>query len=776
LTTAYQQGQFRNTPITTWANDADKTASVAIGAAVGSYLNAPAQRSWVLRLHRPPAWTSDLAPAQITLNGRNLGPVVRRVRNASAMPLGADNGAPDADVFEVSVPETSVLASNLIIASFTSASSPWTCSDIGAVGANGNVVEGSSTFSNSVCFVRGGGAGIGGTNDGFHFLYQPCGTNAELAVQLLSQQSTNAGAAAGIMISESLDPSARNAVIAMTPGNGLVFQSRTATNAPAQTTIAAEVSTPCWLRLVRAGNNFFFYTSSGGALWTQVGFATIPGFNTQAYIGLAVTAGITNVVGLATNSFGTTIVGASSEMTGGQFGVDATNVNMALFENLALNTSASISTVPNQSTAQSTATLPIPFTVTSTTTNSLTISVNSSDTNLLPLANITVTGSGANRSVTLAPSPGLSGTCTVTLTASDGVGIASSQFTLTVLPLTGLLLSEDFSNYTAGNLPGQPYLGIGFAASGSWVGLNSSFSSSVPDAAVVSYPGLTSPLVASAGGMATVKGDGSDLEGFPDLSSTGLFSAAGLVDSGSETIGGGNVTGSVYLSFLIRSHFVNGGSAYGGLHLSRGTDTTGALIGNSWVASAFSIYYAPTDSSFDLINNNGSGAYLIVDTNTHLAVVRITYAPGGDTLTAWLDPDTTQDENNQNSATTYVGTLSGDLSFDRFFLRGGNSGKQFDYGEIRFGTDWRTILPVSGAVSVGTISLQGPSILPDNNFNVGFSGPAAQSYTIWATTNITLPLHNWVNVGSGTFGFDPVSFEDTNTMNNQARFYRLTCP
>ncbi len=133
-------------------------------------------------------------------------------------------------------------------------------------------------------------------------------------------------------------------------------------------------------------------------------------------------------------------------------------------------------------------------------------------------------------------------------------------------------------------------------------------------------------MVASAGGEVTVKGDGSDVEGFPDLSTNGPFAAAGLLDPGSGTIGGGNVTSSLYLSFLIRSHIVNGSGAYGGLHLSRGTDTTGALIGNSWVASAFSIYYAPTDSSFDLINNNGSGAYLIVDTNTHLLVnaVRIT--------------------------------------------------------------------------------------------------------------------------------------------------------
>jgi alpha-glucosidase (family GH31 glycosyl hydrolase) len=336
LTTAYQWGQFRTTAISTWANDANKTVSVSIGAAVGIYPNAPAQRSWVLRLRRPPDWTSNLAPAQITLNGQTLGSALRRIKNSSAMPLGADNGAPDADTFEITLPETSVLTSNLIIASFVSASSPWTCGDIGAVGVNGNVVEGASTSSNSVWLLRGGGAGIWGTNDGFHFLYQTCGTNVQMAVQLVNQSSANPLAEAGILVSESLDASARNAFMAVTPGKGLVFQSRSVSNSPATTTVTAGFSTPCWLRLLRSGDNFFFYTSSGGVAWTQVGFATIPGFNSQAYIGLAVTAGVTNITKVVTNSFWTPIFGACTEMSGSTCCLEDPNKNMALFANLTL--------------------------------------------------------------------------------------------------------------------------------------------------------------------------------------------------------------------------------------------------------------------------------------------------------------------------------------------------------------------------------------------------------------------------------------------------------
>jgi hypothetical protein len=779
LTTAYQQGQFRNTTVKTWADDGNKTVSVAIGAAVGNYSNAPAQRSWVARLRRPPNWPADLAPVSVTLNGNAVGPVVRRVGNTSAVPLGADNGAPDADVFEVTVPETSVLTSNILVANFASAISSWNCADLGAAGANGNVVEGASTCSNGVWIVRGGGAGIGGTNDGFHYLYQPCVSNVQMTVQLLNQSSTNRLAETGIMICETLSPWARNAVLALTSRQQLFFQTRSTTGSASQVAATANLSAPCWLRLVRNGNAFTSYSSTDNTTWTMLNTVTIPGFNAQAYIGLAVTAGITNVSGFATNSSGTPIIGASSEMSGGVFGVDATNCNAAAFNSLTLGSSASISTLPNQTTAQSTATPAIPFTVGSTGANTLTVSANSSDTNLLFPVNIVITGTGANRWVILTPNHGVSGTCTVTLIVNDGSGSASTQFTLTVRPLTGtgILLSEDFTNYQSGNLPTQAYTGTGFALNGAWIGLDSTFSTSVSDAGVVSNPGLTSPLVVSAGGKATVKGDGSNLEGFPDLSTNGPFAVAGLLDSASGTIGGGSVSGTLYLSFLIRSYFATGANAYGGLQLSRGNDTTGVLIGNSPPAWAYSLWYPPSSTSVDLLNNNGGGTYLYLDTNTHLMAVQINYASGGDTLTAWLDPDTSQGLNGQNWTTTYLGTLAGDFSFNRFFLRGGGSGiKQFDFGELRFGTDWTSVLPVAATLNVGSISVQGAALLSDKSFNLKFSGPIAQAYTVWATTNLALPFQSWVKTGGGTFGFDPVNVSDTNALNLPSRFYRITSP
>ena len=779
MTTAYQQGEYRTTVLATSANDLNKTVIVSVAPAAGTFPGAATTRSWVVRLHRPPNWPPDLAPVEVTLNGETIGPSVRRIRNTSAMPLGADNGAPDADVFEVSLPETSVQASNVVQAAFASDPSPWVCGDIGDTGPDGDVTEGASTFSNATCFVRGGGAGTGGTNDGFHFLYQPCAGDVQLTAHLLGQQASNAKGQAGIMLAESADPAARNIVVALTTNNELIFQNRTAYGSPAQTTITTGFSAPCWLRLARSGNSFVGSASRDNATWTQIGSASIAGFAFTADIGLAVTANITAKFQANQSASGVPLAGVTAEMTDGGYSADDTNYDQAIFDTVTLNSGVSISSMPNQ-TAGPSATVPgIPFTVSSSAGSPLTITAESSNTNLLSVQNIVISGTGTNRSVTLIPTAGASGSTTVTLVATDGGDGASAEFTLTVLPspapmAPGVLLSETFSNYPAGDLPGQPYRGIGFAAGGSWMGVNSSYSNSVADAGVVSFPGLSSPTIAATGGKVTVKGDGSSVEAFPDLSASGPFAAAGLYDPASGLIGGGSVGGTLYLSFLVRAHFLTGNGAYGGLQLSQGNGGSGVMIGDSLPDWAFSLWFPALNTSVDLLNNGGS--YLFVDTNTHLVLVRILYNPGEfATLSAWLDPNPASGEVAQNSDSTYLGTFSADLRFNRFFLSGGPA-KQWDYGQITFGTTWDSVMPPTGPVVLPPPVLENVAQGLGSGATLTFSGSPGQAYSIWATTNIASPLSGWTRISSGTFGFGPVTFPDFTVTNLSQRFYRLTMP
>jgi hypothetical protein len=297
----------------------------------------------------------------------------------------------------------------------------------------------------------------------------------------------------------------------------------------------------------------------------------------------------------------------------------------------------------------------------------------------------------------------------------------------------------------------------------------------VADAATVSFPGLASPLLDSAGGVVTVKGDGSNLEAVPDLSAAGSFAGAGLLDSASGNIGGGSVSGTLYLRFLIRAHFNTGNGAYGGLHLSRGDDGTGVMIGNTLAAWAFSIWSPSTSTSADLVNNGGS--YRFVDTNVHLIVARIEYrANAADTLTVWLDPNASGGENSQNSSTTYIGTASGDFSFNRFFLRGGYSGKQFDYGDICFGTSWSAVLPSAPGPTAPAPAIESIQSSTGDGFGFWFSGPAGESYSVLASTNLSLPADEWAVVHAGTFGFVPILFSWPNLLNDARRFFRLSLP
>jgi VCBS repeat-containing protein len=83
---------------------------------------------------------------------------------------------------------------------------------------------------------------------------------------------------------------------------------------------------------------------------------------------------------------------------------------------------------------------------------SLTLTATSGNTSLLPNDNITLGGSGANRTISASPAPDANGSVTIELTVSDGSNQATTSFDLTVSPVNdaptlatndGLTLDED---------------------------------------------------------------------------------------------------------------------------------------------------------------------------------------------------------------------------------------------------------------------------------------------------------------------------------------------
>jgi hypothetical protein len=96
-----------------------------------------------------------------------------------------------------------------------------------------------------------------------------------------------------------------------------------------------------------------------------------------------------------------------------------------------------IESLADQTIDENGTTGPLAFTIgdRETTADSLTLTATSSDPVLVPEGNIVLEGSGASRTVTIAPAANRSGSATITLSVSDGALSASSSFTLTVTPV-----------------------------------------------------------------------------------------------------------------------------------------------------------------------------------------------------------------------------------------------------------------------------------------------------------------------------------------------------
>jgi hypothetical protein len=73
-----------------------------------------------LRIHPPADWPKDLAPAQVKANGKKINALIHLLnREAAAMPFGDKTGAPDAEVFELTLPAASVSKGQSVEISFS---------------------------------------------------------------------------------------------------------------------------------------------------------------------------------------------------------------------------------------------------------------------------------------------------------------------------------------------------------------------------------------------------------------------------------------------------------------------------------------------------------------------------------------------------------------------------------------------------------------------------------------------------------------------------------
>ena len=161
---------------------------------------------------------------------------------------------------------------------------PWQTQDIGAVG-----VPGGASFSNGVFAVTGAGADIWGTIDALRYAAVPVTGNGTIIARVAAVAGIDPWSKAGVMIRASLAANAVNALMAVTPGNGVTWQTRSSTGGTTVNTATGGLTAPYWVKIVRSGSTITGYSSPDGVTWSQRGTATLTLAST-VYVGLAVTS------------------------------------------------------------------------------------------------------------------------------------------------------------------------------------------------------------------------------------------------------------------------------------------------------------------------------------------------------------------------------------------------------------------------------------------------------------------------------------------------------
>jgi peptidoglycan/xylan/chitin deacetylase (PgdA/CDA1 family)/regulation of enolase protein 1 (concanavalin A-like superfamily) len=209
---------------------------------------------------------------------------------------------------------------------------PWATQDLG------NPLPGSASFADGTFSLQGAGSDIYGAADQFRFVYQQLNGDGQMVARVVSQQSTNEFAKAGIMIRESLTDNASDAMMLLTPVNGARFGGRATTGGTTNLIPLAGVAAPYWVKLVRSGSKFSGYISPDGTNWQPAGSSSITMADT-VYIGLAVTSHDATKLSLAT--FDSVTLGGAAAVSGVSITAPASGASFSAPATIAISATAS---------------------------------------------------------------------------------------------------------------------------------------------------------------------------------------------------------------------------------------------------------------------------------------------------------------------------------------------------------------------------------------------------------------------------------------------------
>jgi regulation of enolase protein 1 (concanavalin A-like superfamily) len=165
----------------------------------------------------------------------------------------------------------------------------WSSADIGSPTVKGDTSY--AGVAGNTFVVKGGGAGIGGTEDGFQFAFAHALGDFTITARL-AEKSNNISKI-GLMMRESASGESSN--VAMTLGDIGSRQARFSTRSSTGARTSSQPGNdytwmPVWFRVQRIGDIFTAYQSSDGITWFKVGKSSVA--MAKAYlVGIVATSG-----------------------------------------------------------------------------------------------------------------------------------------------------------------------------------------------------------------------------------------------------------------------------------------------------------------------------------------------------------------------------------------------------------------------------------------------------------------------------------------------------
>jgi hypothetical protein len=95
---------------------------------------------------------------------------------------------------------------------------------------------------------------------------------------------------------------------------------------------------------------------------------------------------------------------------------------------------------------------------------------------------------------------------------------------------------------------------------------------------------------------------------------------------------------------------------------------------------------------------------------------------------------------------------------------------------VRVKSDTTTTATAQFTYGPAAPQIIGTAMLPGGAFQLTFTGNAGEPYSVRATENLDIPLADWPVLGSGTFGTNAATWQDSDVSNRPRRFFSISIP